>query len=96
MKSWEEAEEEGSMLWRAPVRRGQGKMSPGLMLPSATSAACRSYGGSPREVLLTMQMQTGEVPVQPYGACSAWANTGDSLLWAPTHPHLGWSALDQL
>lgn len=25
MKSWEETEEEGSMLWRPPARRGRGR-----------------------------------------------------------------------
>lgn len=58
---------------------------PGEDVPWAAAACCHlccipELCRQPQEVLLTVQMQTGEAPVQPYGACSAWANTGDSHL----------------
>lgn len=65
-------------------KKGAGEMSPGLLLPACHLCCSLELWRQPQEVLLTVQMQTGEVPVQPYGACGAWANTGDSHLWAPT------------
>lgn len=72
------------------------KKGAGEDVPWAAAACCHlccrlELWRQPQEVLLTVQMQTGEVPVQPCRACGAWANTGDSH-----PPHLGWSALDQL
>lgn len=42
-------------------------------------------------MLLTVQMQTGEVPVQPYGAHGAWANAGDTHPRMPTASWLEWT-----
>lgn len=87
MKSQEEAEggAGGECAAACPCKqgRGQGKMSPGL-LPAAISAAAPELRREPQKMLLTRQMQTEEVPVQPYRAHGAWANAGDSHLWAPT------------
>lgn len=66
-------------------------MSPGLLLPACHLCCSLELWRQPQEVLLTVQMQTGEVPVQPYGACGAWANTGDSHLWAPTTSGQEWT-----
>ena len=92
MKNREEAEEGGECAAACSFEKGhgQGKMSPGL-LPAATSAAALELQREPREMLLTVQMQTGEVPVQPYGACGAWANAGDSHPQMPTTSWLEWT-----
>lgn len=85
MKSREEVEEGGERAVVCSCEKGcwQGKMSPRL-LPAATSTAALELQRESQEMLLTVRMQTGRAPVQPYGARGAQENADDSHPWAPT------------
>lgn len=98
LKSWKKAEAgEGvgeSMLQHVPVRRdtGRGRCLLGCcLLPPLLQPW--SYGGTPQEAPLTGQMQTEEVPMQPYRAHGAWVNAGDSHPRAPAAFWLEWTGL---
>ena len=66
------------------------------LLPTATSAAALELRREPQEMLLTRQMQTEEVSLQPCRAHGAWANAGDGHPRVPTTPWLEWTGLAAL